>query len=126
MRRHGEADRRPSSAVPVRVRLDRSTERHRAVVGGLRRWHELVLLCKIHTGDFGEDDACSAERRLRELRTEHEDLRADVTRLADKAAQTGPLSNWQRLRTDGIALAAAATLSTSPLSTPDVSSFRPA
>ncbi len=66
---------------------------HRALVGGLRRWHELLLLHKIQTDEFDEDDARSADRRLRGLRTQHRDLLADVTRLADQADQTRPRSN---------------------------------
>jgi hypothetical protein len=72
------------------------------LIGGLRRWQELVLLRKVNLGVFDEHELQAFGDCLRELHEKHQGLLARLETIADASNKARPRSNWKRLLTDGI------------------------
>lgn len=83
-------------------RINSLVELHRVLVGGLRRYLELLLVRKIDEGSFDEHEALRARERLQELYERHAGVLERLEAIAEQAGRARPRSNLQRLFHDGI------------------------
>lgn len=83
-------------------RVSALVELHRVLVGGLRRYLELLLVRKIDEGSFDEHEALSAQARLQELYDRHAGVLERLEAIAELAGGVRPRSNLQRIFHDGI------------------------
>lgn len=85
-------------------RVSELVELHRVLVGGLRRYTELLLVRKLDVGEFDEREALEAQSRLRALHERHAKVLKRLEEVAAAARQPRPRSNFERLFSDGIVL----------------------
>lgn len=103
----GDFKSNPKHSVKVMDELDPKrvselVELHRVLVGGLRRYTELLLVRKLDANEFDEREALDAQGRLQALYERHARVLVRLEEIATAARKAKPRSNLERLMKDGI------------------------
>lgn len=83
-------------------RVSELLQLQRVLIGGLRRYTELLLIRKLDADEFDEQEALDAQARLQALHERHAGALARLEELAIAARRAKPRSNLERLMKDGI------------------------